>query len=316
MKLLEDFKLLLYFYLFSIQMVNDLNYNYIKKVKSLERTVGIINENNKSQYADVSSYNNVLIGKLENLKRIQTYHKYYSKVSSLSSYTSFEFSDLVDLDEFATRFKSIVCNNDLIGNFVYSDQDKFINNEACLITLVPCGDLNDWHLIEIEQKRPYVLKSHLNDSMLDMTFQGHWERLSNTNEIIEKLNTLKKRLSQTDLINLLQEKKLGNFGFYTNFKRDQLFERTNFDIRNLQNSVELKTCDYLEVTLYDSSKNQLMRKQINRDLFEEIKRNYTKYFNFEEDTFIDRQQALEIAHRRLRDLQIEVRRVFYFKFSY
>ena len=53
-----------------------------------------------------------------------------------------------------------------------------------------------------------------------------------------------------------------------------------------------------------------MRKQINRDLFEEIKRNYTKYFNFEEDTFIDRQQALEIANIRLRDLQIEVRRVF------
>ena len=49
-----------------------------------------------------------------------------------------------------------------------------------------------------------------------------------------------------------------------------------------------------------------MRKQINRDVFEEIKRNYTNYFNYQEETFIDRQQALDIAHQRLKDMELKV----------
>jgi hypothetical protein len=318
MKCLEDFKIYLFLYMFTIQMVNDLNYRYIKNLKQVKNTESpnynensdnFLNDSNKGKSTEVLSLNNIINGKVENLKRIQNFHKHYTKVSSLSSYTSSEFSDLVDLDEFATKFKSILCNNDIVENFAYESLDKFSNNEACLITLVPCGDLDDWNLIETSQKRSNLVEKHFNNnnnSMLDMTYHGHWELLSNTNEIIDRLNYLNKRLSQIDLINLLQEKKLGNFGFYTNSKRNEVFNGKHFTRRNYQNNIKLSTCDYLEVTLYDSSKNLLMRKQINRDVFEEIKRNYTNYFNYQEETFIDRQQALDIAHQRLKDMEIKV----------
>ncbi len=316
MKFLEDFKICLFLYMFTIQMANDLNYRYIKHFKQIKKTESqnlnensdnFPNDSNIGKYTDALSLSNVVNGKVENLKRIQNYHKHYTKVSSHSSYTSSEFSDLVDLDEFASKFRSILCNNDLVENFAYESHDKFSNNEACLITLVPCGDLDDWNLIETSQKGSNLGERHFNNnSMLDMTYHGHWELLSNTNEIVDRLNYLNKRLSQIDLINLLQEKKLGNFGYYTNSKRNEVFNGRHFTRRNSQNNVKLSTCDYLEVTLYDSSKNQLMRKQISRDVFEEIKRNYTNYFNYQEETFIDRQQALDIAHQRLKDMELKV----------
>ena len=155
MKFIENFNLLIYFYLFTyIEIVNDLSYKYM----SFNRDDAI--SNNNSQNEDDYFHSQV-----NNLKQAYHTHKHYTKVASSSSFTSFEFSDLVDIDEIGAKFKSILCNNDLVDNFNYNDKDELnvSNNEACFITLVPCGDLNDFHLIDIQLKNEYILRNSFNN---------------------------------------------------------------------------------------------------------------------------------------------------------
>ena len=311
MNLLENFNLLLYFYLFTVEIVNDFSYKYINFNFSENSKNGIDSFTNKTRDEKILAYNNYHV-QTDKLKQTHHSYKHYTKVSSSSSFTSFEFSDLVDIDEFETKFKSILCNNDLIGSYNDDDDEKFkmTNNEACLITLVPCGDINDWHLIDMDLKQEYIIKSRSNNSMLDTTFNGHWELLTNTNQIINRINELNKSLRLSDTINLQQEKKLGNFGYYTSSQsRNSLngVYLSSFSLKYaFRNNIILNTCDYLEVTLYDSSNNQLMRKQINRDAFEEIKRNNSKYFNIKNNHFINRQQALDLANIK-HDLKLKVK---------
>ena len=307
MQALENFKILFYFYLFTFDRVNDFNYKYID-LKLYDQSF----YNQKSSELNVD---NLLLNgfnlKVNNLTRTHQFKKQYAKTSSSPSFTSLDFfdlADMLDVDEFGTKLKSILCNNDLVNN--YSDIDDQYNSgtsnlDACLITLVPCGDLNDWHLIDIDQKQAYSIKSEKNNSMLDLTFHGHWELLTNTNDVIERINHVNGYLMQTDVINFMQRKKLGNVGMYA--RRNKFFSRSK---SHFTDSIQLNTCNYLELTIYDSSNSKLVRKQIHRDKFEEIKRNYSKFFNFKKGKFINRQQALDLAHLKLNrlneDLQTKV----------
>ena len=281
MKHLYNLKLLFYFYLFTVDRVNDFSYKYINlKLHDQSTTC-------KSTCGKQEKQPNVALNEPKvNLTRQNHYAKrQYAKAGSSPSFTSLEFLDLIDLfdaEEFGANLKRILCNNDLVDNFAY-DTDNVDhsssasrsnkNVDTCLITVVPCGDLNDWHLIDIDQKKTYAVKSKSNNSMLDLTFHGHWELLTNTNDVIDRLNMASNYLRQIDLINLVQEKRLGHAGLYTsnerqNYKSNYLSSSSSYSRKYVfRNNIRMNTCDYLELTIFDSMSNQMVRKQIHRDDF-------------------------------------------------
>ncbi|CAF0839318.1 unnamed protein product, partial [Brachionus calyciflorus] len=153
-----------------------------------------------------------------------------------------------------------------------------LNNLPCSITLVPCGDITDWKVLD-----PQVIIKKNNSYF---SINNYESLISLRKKITDNLNQVSINLRKSTIINLVQEKKLGRNGnsyYYQKIIR-------NFDIPdNVYVSFENKynlipninsdyKCNYLDVTFYDSSRNLMMRKSLPRDFIENLKKEYPNLF--------------------------------------
>ena len=127
--------------------------------------------------------------------------------------------------------------------------------------------------------------------------------LDYTRQITKRLNDVNRYMKSTDIINLVQEKKLGKNGYsiyylkyirnldidmnaYVSYKHKYHQNKYNW---NHPTDYNVNTCDYYDVTLHDPSSHKLIRKQITKDKYADFKRKHWRQIEFMKvtDSLID-----------------------------
>ncbi|RNA43661.1 hypothetical protein BpHYR1_031946 [Brachionus plicatilis] len=153
---------------------------------------------------------------------------------------------------------------------VMSSTNSRFNHSAYSTTLISCGHFANW-------KAP-------NNSYSVLSPETYKKLLSTRSSITNTLNQIKLGLKKKNIINIVQEKKLGKNGNSYHYQKSV----KKLDIAdNIYVSFEQKpelsplyfnpnksNCDYLELTLYDSATNFMVRRTVNHEFIDSIKRDF------------------------------------------
>ena len=173
-----------------------------------------------------------------------------------------------------------VSSNKKLKNICSHDIEQL--DASCLVTFIPCGDTKDWNKL----KNPLVLAK--NNSLFTLDYDNHMKFLDYTRQITKRLNDVNRYMKSTDIINLVQEKKLGKNGYsiyylkyvrnldidmnaYVSYKHKYHQNKYNW---NHPTDYNPNSCDYYEVSYYDPSSRKLVRKQISKDEYGNFKRKH------------------------------------------
>lgn len=169
---------------------------------------------------------------------------------------------------------------------ICNTQIKDFKFSPCLISLVPCGDFNDW------RKLPSAMTINRNSTYLNIDYYAHKNLAIYRQELTERLNKINIFMKKTDIINIVQEKRLGQAGnsYYYQKHVRQLdvpdnayvsfnhFEHQQKYAWNQPVLLKERTCDFSELSLYDPARHVMIRKSVTRDYFDMVRKDFSDLF--------------------------------------
>lgn len=213
-------------------------------------------------------------------KQINDFSFYHENIQNYFKNTSAIYSKTA----LSTRYpQSNTTENNSIRNFLSICYNQFEQNvhtySPCYVHFTACGDLNDWT----------NLSSKL-ISKIDQT--GYMNLINYRKSLTERLNKVNFLLKKTDIINLVHEKQLGTSGnsyyyqkyirkldipdnIYVSFKYLEHRKKYNW---NQDINFKAKTCDYLELTVYNPVRHILVRKTVSKDYVQELEKEFSDLF--------------------------------------
>lgn len=143
-------------------------------------------------------------------------------------------------------------------------------NMKKIISLTPCGDFTDWN--------------QLNHSFSFLGLEIYEKLIDTRTRLTSTLNQINLNLRKTSIINMVQEKKLGKNGnSYYYQKSVKKMDIANNIYVSFEQKSELtpihynpneSNCDHFELTLFDPDTSFMVRKIVQREFIDSIKRAY------------------------------------------